>query len=323
MRAITMKRRCFLFILVATISTQAVAIGQQPPRDAGQGAKRPPTVSNASYGPHERNVIDFWKADGDGPRPLLVFIHGGGFVGGDKSQVAPRMLSQMLDAGISFASINYRYSTTQPFPGPMHDGARAVQFLRTKASEWNIDPKKIAAYGGSAGAGISMWLAFHDDLAQPASDDPILRQSSRLACAGSLGGQSSYDPLVIREWIGGRAWKHPALLPFYGLKSFDEVNDPKWKPIFDEASAITHLTADDPPVFMIYSEADEPLPADARPGQGIHHPIFGHKLKEKMDALGIECIYRHSDYRQSDDGKRPNLQDDMVSFFKRDLLDAK
>ncbi|HEX3871881.1 MAG TPA: alpha/beta hydrolase [Pirellulales bacterium] len=318
MCAMVLQRRCLLFALIAAVFTQASAIGQPPKRDASQGAARPPTVSNVSYGPHERNVLDFWKADVDGPRPLLVFIHGGGFLAGDKSQVAPRMVSQMLDAGISLASINYRYSTTQPFPGPMHDGARAIQFLRTKAPEWNVDPEKIAAYGGSAGAGISMWLAFHNDLAQPSSDDPILRQSSRLACAGSIGGQSTYDPLTIREWIGGRAWEHPALLAFYGMKSFDEVDDPKWKPIFDEASAITYLTADDPPIFMIYSEPNEPLPSDARPGQGIHHPIFGHKLKEKMDALGIECIYRHND-----DGKSPSPQDDMASFFKRHLLDTK
>jgi acetyl esterase/lipase len=176
-----------------------------------------PTFKDVNYGPHERNVLDFWQAKSEKPTPVVVYIHGGGFVAGDKSSVNAAMLKVCLDAGISCAAINYRYTTTAPFPGPMHDSARAIQFIRSKATEWNIDPKRIAAYGGSAGAGISMWLAFHDDLANPHSEDPVLRQSSRLTCAGSIGGQSTYDPLKIKELIGGRAWQHPALLPFYNL----------------------------------------------------------------------------------------------------------
>ena len=66
------------------------------------------------------------------------------------------------------------------------------------------------------------------------------------------------------------------------------------QPLFDEVSAIKHLTADDPPVFMQYNEPDAPLPAGAKPGQGIHHPVFGHKLKAEMDKLGIESVYVHT-----------------------------
>ena len=55
----------------------------------------------------------------------------------------------------------------------------SLQTIRSKAKEWNLDPERIACYGGSAGAGISLWLAFHEDLADPNSDDPIARQSTQ------------------------------------------------------------------------------------------------------------------------------------------------
>src|SRR5207302_1964795 len=75
------------------------------------------------------------------------------------------------------------------------------------------------ATGGSAGAGISLWLAFHADLAQPDSKAVVARQSTRLTCAGLFGAQSSYDPPVTKKIIGGRAHEHGALLPFCGLSA--------------------------------------------------------------------------------------------------------
>jgi acetyl esterase/lipase len=73
--------------------------------------------------------------------------------------------------------------TTAPFPAPQRDAARAIQFLRSKATVWNIDPARVVAFGGSAGAGISLWLALHADLAETNSPDPVARQSTRLLVA--------------------------------------------------------------------------------------------------------------------------------------------
>src|SRR5881396_2297342 len=66
----------------------------------------PPDVANARYGPHERNVLDVWKAKSSQPAPIVVFIHGGGFTQGDKSGVPPPLLNECLRAGIAVASIN-------------------------------------------------------------------------------------------------------------------------------------------------------------------------------------------------------------------------
>ncbi|HET6572846.1 MAG TPA: alpha/beta hydrolase [Fimbriiglobus sp.] len=300
----------------------AAALAAAPPVAPAQAkkvaAKPAPDVRDARYGPYERNVLDLWKAKSEKPTPLVVFIHGGGFRAGDKSNLAPGLLRQCLGAGISVAAINYRLSHQASFPAPMHDGGRAVQFLRSKAKEWNLDPNRVAATGGSAGAGISLWLAFHDDLADP-KGDPIARQSTRLTCAAVQGAQSSYDPRWIKKTIGGRAHEHPALMPFYGLKA-DELDSPKAHKLYEAASPINYLTRDDPPVFLYYSEPKGPLPADAKPGQGIHHPNFGIALKEKMDPLGIECVLRHrGDYK----GKPDALHREMVAFLVKHLEERK
>ena len=87
----------------------------------------------------------------------------------------------------------------------------ALQTIRSKAKEWNVDPKRVGSTGSSAGACTSLWLALHDDLAKPDSSDPIASQSTRLSCAAVVTAQSSLDPKELREWIsnaeyGGHAF---------------------------------------------------------------------------------------------------------------------
>jgi acetyl esterase len=247
-----------------------------------------PTHQDVHYGPHGRNLLDFWQADSKQPTPLLVSIHGGGFLSGNKS-VAPQLLKECLQSGISVAAITYRFSDQAIAPAQFQDCARAIQFLRYKANEWNIDPKRMAATGGSAGAGLSLWLGFHDDLADPKSEDPVLRESTRLTCMVVFDGQTSYDPRFIRKLFPGKdIYKNPALAKLFGvdLDKLDELPAEKYK-LFQEVSPINHLTKDDPPVLLFYSR---PLDAEVtNQGIGIHHAVFGKALKEKMDDLGIPC----------------------------------
>lgn len=247
-----------------------------------------PTFANVPYGPDARNVLDFWKASGEGSRPLLVYIHGGGWTTGDKKQDQANF-QPVLDKGISYAAINYRLTPQNPLPAPVHDAARAIQFLRTKAAEWNIDTRHIALTGGSAGACSSMWLLFHDDLADPKASDPVLRESTRVCAAAVSAGQTSIDPKIIENWLGPNVLKHRMINMAVGeatiegaVKNYDKYHD-----LYVEFSPINHIDAKDPPLFMTYG-ADMTLPSkDA--GHGIHHPVYGLKVKEKSDSLGHEC----------------------------------
>lgn len=285
-------------------------------KTASRGGRGPaPTKADVPYGDHERHVLDFWKAESDRPTPLFIWIHGGGFRGGDKRSFPGDLRAQCLAAGISCASIHYRLSGHAPYPAQMLDSARAVQFLRSKAAEWNLDPKRFAAGGGSAGSGISQWLGYHEDLADPKSDDPVARQSTRLSCVFPINMQSTYDPREIKRIIPGDAYKHPALVSFFARpEGWDWDGDPvddELDALLRDASPITHLTKDDCPIFLLqYARA-------ARPGN-IHHPKFGEHLKEAADKLGVKCVAKlDSDYESMS-----TAYADMVKFMQKWFPDS-
>lgn len=277
-----------------------------------QAPSIPPTHADVAYGPHEKQRFDIWVVKAPTPAPLVLFIHGGGFRGGDKRGANGALVDKLLGAGFAVASLNYRLTDVGPFPMQMHDCARALQFIRFHAKDYNIDPKRVGSSGGSAGAGISEWLAFHDDLADPESDDPAARQSTRLTCIAPFAAQTSYDPRFILKLFDTDDVES-AFFAFYGMKTPEDVNNPKFWPLFEEASPLHHLTADDPPVFVYYSQANTELPPNPPGRQYIHHPKFGFVLKKKMDELGIPCTLRLKE-------ESPRLPvDEIVAFYRRYL----
>jgi acetyl esterase len=250
-----------------------------------------PTMEDVKYGPHARNVLDFYKAGSDKPTPVVLFIHGGGFRGGSKKSVNQAILKELLAAGISVAAIEYRFVADKPLPAAHHDSLRALQFIRSKAPQWNIDKNRVGAFGGSAGAQICMWLAFHDEMADPHSSEPLKHESSRLKCVMTNGGQTTMDMDWWKKWVPGYEKPHRDRSEVYG-----DVTDDKLRDIVKDISALSLITADDPPIFMSYGmKPDAPIPVDSKRAQGwkVHHIIFGVKLKEKMDQLGVEANLKY------------------------------
>jgi acetyl esterase/lipase len=179
-------------------------------------------------------------------------------------------------------------------PAAYLDCGRALQFLRANAARWNLDPKRVASTGVSAGGATSMWLAFHDDLADARSDDPVARQSTRLSAIALDNAQSSVDPRFA-EAIGlprPNFERHPGFLRFYGITA-QEIDTPKAYALYEQASPITYLTADDPPAFLNYGLPNEPVTEKTPLDVMLHHPRFGIALKERMDKVGIECIVQY------------------------------
>ena len=280
-------------LLVIWLATMASAA--EPQRIA-------PDLENVSYGPHERNVLDLWKAKSDRPTPLVVFIHGGGFVNGDKGQVRGRpVIAQCLDAGCSFASINYRFREHAGIQDILRRRGSGDSIRPRHAKDWNIDPARIASFGGSAGAGTSLWLAFHDDLADANATDPVLRQSSRLTAAGSLEGQASYD---LRDWkgiLGTSEFERPRSewVAFYHFASADDADTPQGDKIMKDCSMINLITKDDVPVALACSfPGEEPKER----GAYVHHPKHSSAIAERCKENGLDCLLLlrddHSDSRE-------------------------
>jgi acetyl esterase/lipase len=298
-----MKTRTFLLLLASLPAFAAEtppALAPTTPAVKPPAATPPPgpkpTLANVPYGKHPKQVLDFYKAESDKPTPLLLFIHGGGWMGGSKGRVG---VPVYLKAGISVVSVEYRFipeatadGENPPVNGPLSDAARALQFVRSKAAEWNIDKKRIAASGGSAGACSSLWLAFHPEMADPKSADPIAHESTRLLTAAVSGAQTTLDPKQMKEWTpnskyGGHAFGFKGD-PTKQLSQFDDflANREKILPWIAEYSPYALVSSDDPPIYLIYN-APPALGQDQK--DPTHTSNFGVKLQEHCKEKGVAC----------------------------------
>lgn len=190
----TMIRLICLFLAV-TVGTATAA---EPIRDVKYDDK------------HQRNVLDFWPAlKKEKAAPVFVWFHGGGFRNGDKSQLEKRRRSSLdayLKAGYAVVSCNYPFlAKDMDYRQIAHHCARAVQFIRSKSGEWNIDPKRLCCGGVSAGALISEFLGYHDDFADPKAKDVVTRQSSRPGVVVSIMQPIGTKDFALRYMDKGEA----------------------------------------------------------------------------------------------------------------------
>ena len=225
-------------LLIAALFSVLLALGAI----GAEPANYAPTFADVRYGKYDRDVLDFFRATTTKPAPVLIYYHGGGWIGGDKKSFNP---APILKAGISVVAANYRFTTgtpdAAPYPAPMLDSARVVQFVRSKAEEWHIDPQRIALTGSSAGAVIAMWIGYRDDMANRDSQDPIERFSTRVTCLLPQIGPTTLDPKLILKRVGGPPSIHPALPAFFNVKSVAELDTPEKQKLIDDASALNHV----------------------------------------------------------------------------------
>ncbi len=316
-----------LLLALLILAPVPIALAQSQPK--AKAAKAPakkaaaenppvvkPTLAEVRYGPHERHVLDFWRAASATPTPLVFVIHGGGWQGGEKERVNKFVnVAGLLAQGISVVAINYRFikhaeaeGVTPPVKAPLHDAARALQFVRSQAKEWNLDQSRIGAAGGSAGACSSLWLAFHDDLADPQSNDPIARESTRLFCAAVIGAQTTLDPVQMKSWTpnskyGGHAFGVPSFEAFLAARD-------RLQPLIAEYSPYHLVTKDDPAVYLFYN-ATPALGQDQK--DPTHTANFGVKLQEHCRSLGVACELM---YPGSTTAKHATAQDYLIATLK-------
>lgn len=221
---------------------------------------------------------------------------------------------RLLEAGISVVAINYRLQRHAPdvvpfVKAPLHDAARALQFVRSKAGEWNIDPKRIGAAGGSAGACSSLWLAFRDDLADPDSDDPVARQSTRLMCAAVVGAQTTLDPSQMKQWTPNSTYGGHA----FNKKNFEEflADREQILPWIKQYSPYALVSKGDPPVYIRYG----PPPQMGKPQKDPTHTAnFGVGLQRRCKELGVECELM---YEGATDSKHKSPTDYLIARLKQ------
>ena len=276
-----------------------------------------PTYESVSYGPEKSQTLDFWKAESEQPTPVIVYIHGGSFMGGDKSRLWSKtdVIERCLNQGVSVVSVNYRFCYQAPLPEILSDATRAIQFLRSQAGEWNLDKARIAAYGDSGGGGLALYAAAHDDVAVPDSPDPVLRESSRVCAVGVLDGQFSYN---FPEWeavVG--PYPDPTRKPkwelYYWLLPGADPNAPEVQAQLAECDLRALLTPDDPPLFLF---ASLKFGTPTSHYHFLHHPQHAVTLHERCEQVGIESELVLMDSPRKPVKKRNEL---VLDFLLRQL----
>jgi acetyl esterase/lipase len=230
--------------------------GEKPPAPA------PVTVArDVPYreGPSKRWRLDIASKKGPRgkPRPAVVVIHGGGWLEGDKSSFASRThgtpgnIEDFAELGFVAAAINYRLSGEAPFPAALEDCKCAVRWLRAHAAEYDLDPKRIGAYGNSAGGHLALLLGMVGKDAGLEGDGPHQEHSSAVQAVVSDSG-----PLDLLQ-----QHRHGALRRVVG-QFLGGPPEGKRAALYKSASPAHQITPQTPPLLLIYGGADEQVPVE-------------------------------------------------------------
>ena len=337
-----------VFLLIVTIFLLSLFLGYlennsiftetcpQAPQANYDFCNPKPSCSNVQYASlKEFNTFDLWLANSPNPTPLIVFFHGGSFQRGDKNDILIHCKQELnysyirffLENGISVATVNYRllgqeypqwkytlewYENTSKYPAPMIDSAKAIVFLREHATEYNIDPEQIAITGTSAGGVLSMWLGWHEPL-------PEENISTKPNCIAPWKGLSTADPRIVRQILPDLYYSNiynPGF-GFFGLTRPEnmtpEQEDVFYEPydsLFKEASPATHISSEDPPSFLYYTEPII-LPKTGKKS-GLHNPEFGIYATKILEEKGIpfELYYPPNNFLPEN-----QIVEKMLNFF--------
>lgn len=196
------------------------------------------------------------KAKAAKPRPLIVSIHGGGWVKGDKADSFIGVLHVLIkDGTYAGASLNYRLTDEAKWPAQIHDCKAAIRWLRAHAKELNIDPEKIGVIGGSAGGHLGSLLGTSNgvpELEGKLGAHPGI--SSAVQCVVNSCGPENF--LTIADHPSLIAWNAPDSISSKLLGK----TIPQAKDLARAASPVTYITPDDPPVMTVHGTKDTFVP---------------------------------------------------------------
>jgi acetyl esterase/lipase len=251
---LTVTRRGLLvwggIVVAGNLATRSARLIAAPPGKIPDGVT---ILSNIQYRPGTNSCrldLALPKAGTNRPRPVVVVIHGGGWIEGDKSSfVVPQTPGNILEfaaAGFVAAAVNYRLSREAPYPAGLHDCQTAVRWLRQHAHDYQLDPDRIGAYGNSAGGHLALLLGLLEPGNGPEEKDALFSgASSRVQAVASDSGpldlatEHKNGTLrgVIERFMGG-------------------APEGSRRTAYRQASPIDQRGSTVPPLLLIYGEAD-------------------------------------------------------------------
>lgn len=296
-------------------------------------------AKDIAYDSKERTQFDIWLPETNMPTGLVIYVHGGGFSSGNKDYVYsaqqggawnfPADIKLLLQKNIAFATVRYTLLSpngeTDGIIKPMSDVKRALQYIKYRAPDFNIDKDKIILAGNSAGAGTSLWIALNNDFADLENSDPVLRESSRVQGVVARETQSSYN--VEDRWVNdvfidyNLSWSEILanetgnIRKIYGVSSLAEYESAAIDAYRAEVDMLALISSDDPEIWIKNTLRDVIHPYSAA-DISSHHAFHARELKERADAVGLKSIVYY--------GKNPILyshpsNESWVQFCERKI----
>jgi acetyl esterase/lipase len=230
--------------------------------DSGQLVKPPPGFAAVTPTVTERRVavpvpgapvahLDIYEPRGAGPRPVVLWVHGGGFISSSAATVQDYAIL-LAHAGYTVASLDYSLAPGTKYPAPIRQGNAALRFLRAQARRFGGDPDRIVLGGDSAGAQIAGELAAVQTNAALARAMGITPAASSSATRTGLRGVVLFCGLYDLRTVGGTGF--PALRTY--LWSYTGVRDWTSYPAIGQLSVTAQVTADYPATFLSVGDAD-------------------------------------------------------------------
>jgi acetyl esterase/lipase len=274
-------------------------------------SKKPPEGVTAKYdipyveNGHVRQKLDLFLPtvkEGQKKFPVVVWIHGGGWVGGSKENPPGGVL---LSKGFAVASINYRFSNHAVYPAQIHDCKAAIRWLRAHAAEYNLDADHIGAWGASAGGHLTALLAVTGDVKELEGDLGNNDQSSRVQAACDWFGPTDFTDLTeylkLKGPLDHASDKSPLPLLLGGPVT-DNLEKAR------QASPILFVSSDDAPILIMHGEKDNVVPYS-------DSVKFDKELK-KQHVSSTLMLDKESGHNFA---TRPDFYDEVTAFFVQHL----
>lgn len=265
---------------------------------------------NVSYGKGDRSELDFFMPADTTPSPLVIIIHGGGFVKGNKekayeSEYHKKLINQLLSENVSVATINYHLlqkTDTEGIMQSIKDGQQALQFLRYHAKVFNIDKSRVVLMGSSAGAGMALWIGLNDDLADVRHKNEIKRESTRVSGLVCTSTQATYNianwsAQVFGEYIddGFTTTSIVDMMDarriqlYVGMSLDSPYSEAKVRRYGEKLDMLAMISPDDPEMYVVNDKVAYQLPANT--SELYHHPLHAKALKDKVESVSGRGVF--------------------------------
>lgn len=228
--------------------------------------------------PSQRLDLYLPEKAGDKPLPLLVWVHGGGWLGGSKSENPGAGFTARGE--YASASVEYRFSDKAIFPAQIQDCQAAIRFLRANAKKYHLDPERIGIWGASAGGHLVALLGTAGGADAFEKIGENRDQSDRVQAVIDLFGPADF-PTVKAQAAEDKQVKN--------IFNFEDMSSPYAKlfgakpgeriELEKSASPVTYASKDDPPFLIIHGDADTLVPY----AQSV-------ELEEALKKAGVDVI---------------------------------